>query len=266
MRPPKRRPSGGGGGPEPLPPGSNHPPEFSKGSPTGRTVAENSPAGTSIGAPVTVEVRDGKNPEGEPDRRRDDSIRVTINLLVRSVSPERCPYRWSPTASRSVRGEESGGAGCATTGRPEGRAGVGRRRSGPAPAGRRTFPPLLPAAFTFVVIRRNRTKPPAARGIRIDWLGTLLAVGLSAFLLVATWGGREHAWNSAVILSTLAGGRGGAGVVCEAGKEGGLAHPAAVPVPEPGVLGREHDQFHHRIRSLPSLRFLTGLPARFLSV
>ena len=96
-------------------------------------VAENSPAGTSIGAPVTatdpegdplayklagssagsfdldtatgqlrtraaldyestnsytisVEVRDGKNPEGEPDRRRDDSIRVTINI----GQPQRC--------------------------------------------------------------------------------------------------------------------------------------------------------------------------------
>ena len=105
----------GGGGPEPLPPGANHPPEFGEGSRTVRTVAENSPAGTDIGAPVTatdpegdalayklagssadtfdldsstgqiktkaaldyesrnsytisVEVRDGKNPEGEPDR------------------------------------------------------------------------------------------------------------------------------------------------------------------------------------------------------
>ena len=115
----------GGGGPEPLPPGANHPPEFSEGSRTMRMVAENSPAGTDIGGPVTatdpeddalayklagssadsfdldtatgqlktraaldyettnsytitVEVRDGKNPEGEADRRRDDSIRVTI--------------------------------------------------------------------------------------------------------------------------------------------------------------------------------------------
>ena len=71
---------------------------------------------------------------------------------------------------------------------------------------RLAFYPSVPlAVFTFVVIRRNLTKPPVARGIRIDWLGAiLLAVGLSAFLLVATWGGREHAWNSAVILSTLA--------------------------------------------------------------
>ena len=120
----------GGGGPEPLPPGANHPPEFSEGSRTVRMVAENSPAGTDIGAPVTatdpeddalayklagtaadtfdldsatgqlktkaaldyesrnsytiiVEVRDGKNPEGEADRRRDDSIRVTINIINR---------------------------------------------------------------------------------------------------------------------------------------------------------------------------------------
>ena len=121
----------GGGGPEPLPPGANHPPEFGEGSRTVRTVAENNPAGTDIGAPVTatdpegdllayklagtaagtfdldsatgqlktraaldyetrnsytvsVEVRDGKNPEGEPDRRRDDSIRVTINIVNRN--------------------------------------------------------------------------------------------------------------------------------------------------------------------------------------
>ena len=121
----------GGGGPEPLPPGANHPPEFGEGSRTVRMVAENSPAGTDIGAPVTatdpegdplayklagssagsfdldtatgqlktraaldyestnsytvtVEVRDGKNPEGEADRRRDDSIRVTINIVNRN--------------------------------------------------------------------------------------------------------------------------------------------------------------------------------------
>ena len=29
---------------------------------------------------LTVEVRDSKNPDGKPDRRRDDSIRVTINI------------------------------------------------------------------------------------------------------------------------------------------------------------------------------------------
>ena len=116
---------GGGGGPAPLPPGANQPPEFSEGSRTVRTIAENSPAGTDIGAPVTatdpeedpltyklagtdadhfdlntstgqlktkaaldfetknaytitVEVGDSKNPDGEADRRRDDSIRVTI--------------------------------------------------------------------------------------------------------------------------------------------------------------------------------------------
>ena len=124
-------PGPSGGGPEPLPPGANHPPEFDEGSRTVRTVAENSPPGTSIGGPVTatdpeddplayklagtaadtfdldtatgqiktkaaldyesrnsytisVEVRDGKNPEGEPDRRRDDSIRVTINIVNRN--------------------------------------------------------------------------------------------------------------------------------------------------------------------------------------
>ena len=116
---------GGGGGPAPLPPGANHPPEFTEGSRSVRTVTENSPAGANIGGPVgatdpeedpltyklagrdadafdlntetgqlktkaalnyetknnytiTIEVRDSKNPEGEADQRRDDSIRVTI--------------------------------------------------------------------------------------------------------------------------------------------------------------------------------------------
>ena len=32
---------------------------------------------------ITVEVRDGKDPEGEADRRRDDSIRVTLNVVNR---------------------------------------------------------------------------------------------------------------------------------------------------------------------------------------
>ena len=122
---------GGGGGPVPLPPGANHPPEFSEGSRTLRTVAENSPAGTGIALPVTatdpegdpltyklsdgagdlfdidtetgqlrtkapldyettnsytitVEVRDSKDPEGEPDQRRDDSITVTVNIVNRN--------------------------------------------------------------------------------------------------------------------------------------------------------------------------------------
>ena len=67
------------------------------------------------------------------------------------------------------------------------------------------FPSVPLAALTFVVIRRNMTNPQATRGIRVDWLGaTLLAVGLAAFLLVATWGGREHAWASPVIVSTIA--------------------------------------------------------------
>ena len=115
---------GGGGGPEPLPPGANQPPEFSEGSRTVRSVAENSESGVNIGSQitavdpegdsltytlsgadaesfdlmssgqlvtraaldyetksshtVTVGVRDSKDPEGEPDRRRDDSIQVTV--------------------------------------------------------------------------------------------------------------------------------------------------------------------------------------------
>ena len=71
---------------------------------------------------------------------------------------------------------------------------------------RAAFYPSVPLALvTFVVIRRNLANPPVARGVRIDWLGAvLLAVALTAFLLILTWGGREHGWTSPVILSTAA--------------------------------------------------------------
>ena len=67
------------------------------------------------------------------------------------------------------------------------------------------FPSVLLAIITLVVIRRNLTDPQATGGIGVDWLGAaLLALGLAAFLLVATWAGREHAWHSPVIVSTMA--------------------------------------------------------------
>ena len=73
---------------------------------------------------------------------------------------------------------------------------------------RLAFYPSVPlAVLTFVAIRRNLADPPLTRGIRVDWLGAaLLALGLAAFLVVATWGGREHAWDSPVIVSTSVGG------------------------------------------------------------
>ena len=67
------------------------------------------------------------------------------------------------------------------------------------------YPSVLLAIITLVVIRRNLTDPQVTRGIGVDWLGAaLLALGLAAFLLVATWAGREHAWDSPVIVSTAA--------------------------------------------------------------
>ena len=67
------------------------------------------------------------------------------------------------------------------------------------------LPSVLLAALTLGVIRRNMTDPRVAKEIRVDWLGAaLLAVGLAAFLLVVTWGGREHSWASPVIISTIA--------------------------------------------------------------
>ena len=67
------------------------------------------------------------------------------------------------------------------------------------------FPSVLLAIITLVVIRRNLTDPQVTGGIGVDWLGAaLLALGLAAVLLVATWAGREHAWHSPVIVSTMA--------------------------------------------------------------
>ncbi|MCY4368350.1 MAG: MDR family MFS transporter [bacterium] len=67
------------------------------------------------------------------------------------------------------------------------------------------YPSAVLAAITLVVIRRNLSDPPVVKGVGVDWLGAaLLALGLSAVLLVATWGGHEHAWNSPVIVVTVA--------------------------------------------------------------
>ena len=67
------------------------------------------------------------------------------------------------------------------------------------------YPSVVLALVTLVVIRRNLTDPPVAVGITVDWLGAaLLALGLAAILLVATWGGHEYAWGSPVILLTAA--------------------------------------------------------------
>ena len=64
------------------------------------------------------------------------------------------------------------------------------------------FPSVPLAVLTLVVIRRNLVNSPVARGMRIDWFGAaLLAVALTAILLIVTWGGREQAWTSPVILS-----------------------------------------------------------------
>ena len=69
------------------------------------------------------------------------------------------------------------------------------------------YPSVALAVITLVLIRRNLTDPPVTRGIGVDWLGAaLLALGLAAVLLAATWGGHEYAWGSPVIVSTLAAG------------------------------------------------------------
>ena len=67
------------------------------------------------------------------------------------------------------------------------------------------YPSVVLAMITLTVIRRNLVDPPMTRGIVVDWLGAaLLAVGLAAILLVASLGVDQYAWDSPVILATIA--------------------------------------------------------------
>ena len=61
--PPPRNGGGGGGGGAPA----NRPPEFSEGSTTGRSIPENTPAGVTIGGPLTA-----------TDRDRDDTLTYSL--------------------------------------------------------------------------------------------------------------------------------------------------------------------------------------------
>lgn len=67
------------------------------------------------------------------------------------------------------------------------------------------YPSVVLAMITLTVIRRNLVDPPMTRGIVVDWLGAaLLALGLAAILLVASLGVDQYAWDSPVILATIA--------------------------------------------------------------
>jgi len=67
------------------------------------------------------------------------------------------------------------------------------------------FPSVVLAMITLTVIRRNLVDPSMTRGIVVDWLGAaLLALGLTAILLVASLGVDQYAWDSPVILATIA--------------------------------------------------------------
>jgi EmrB/QacA subfamily drug resistance transporter len=59
--------------------------------------------------------------------------------------------------------------------------------------------PLGAAALIVLAVRLRLPKYRTEH--RIDWLGAgLLAAGITALVLITTWGGTEYAWDSAVIL------------------------------------------------------------------
>jgi len=65
--------------------------------------------------------------------------------------------------------------------------------------------PVGALAIVIVVTRLHLHTPHVRHSV--DYLGTaLLAAGVSALILVATWGGNEYAWGSPVILALAIGG------------------------------------------------------------
>ena len=65
--------------------------------------------------------------------------------------------------------------------------------------------PIGAVAVLVVIFRLHLRTPPQRH--TIDWLGAaLLTAGVSAIILVTTWGGDEYAWGSPSILALAAGG------------------------------------------------------------
>jgi len=64
----------------------------------------------------------------------------------------------------------------------------------------------LPLGAVALILLATRLKLPKYRTEhRIDWTGAgLLAVGITALVLITTWGGNEYAWRSAQILGLIA--------------------------------------------------------------
>ncbi|MFD5770877.1 MDR family MFS transporter [Streptomyces sp. NPDC127049] len=67
--------------------------------------------------------------------------------------------------------------------------------------------PLGAVALAMVTAVLHLPKKRRAAGTRIDFLGAaLLTVGITAIVLVTTWGGTEYAWGSATIVGLAVGG------------------------------------------------------------
>ncbi|MEU8544025.1 MDR family MFS transporter [Streptomyces sp. NPDC048717] len=67
--------------------------------------------------------------------------------------------------------------------------------------------PLGAVALVMLTVVLHLPKKDRAPGTRIDFLGAaLLTVGITAIVLVTTWGGTEYAWGSATIIGLAVGG------------------------------------------------------------
>ncbi|MDI9886080.1 MDR family MFS transporter [Streptomyces sp. HNM0645] len=65
--------------------------------------------------------------------------------------------------------------------------------------------PLGAVALAMLGVVLHLPKPDRTAKVRVDYLGAaLLTVGITAIVLVTTWGGTEYAWDSAVIMELIA--------------------------------------------------------------
>ena len=97
---------------------------------------------------------------------------------------------------------------------------------------------------------------------KIDWLGTaLMSSGVTAIILLTTWGGTQYAWGSGLIIGLGGGRRGPARRLLRGRGEGGRAADPAQPVPEPDLHRRVGRRVHHRLLDVRGHHLPALLPA-----
>ena len=120
--------------------------------------------------------------------------------------------------------------------------------------------PLGAVALFLLVARLHLPKYRTEH--RIDWLGAgLLSVGITALVLITTWGGSEYAWGSVADPRPGRARRGRAGRVRLRRAPGGRADPVAGAVPQPQLRARLGDRLPARLRDVRRDQLPAAVPA-----